>query len=156
MTEVQKTFRWYSLFKYVWFDTMVKPRGRCTHTLLTRRFLRGVIRIWRSHTSSIEKKIGKEFTYEDWLHCLHRSRFKTRFEICKDEDGELSDIRAIRRHSTEIIIPLKLMNYVMSHYRRDITQISGHTRKWHTTYLVDRSRDQFFFCRSWIGRRRRT
>ena len=35
---------------------------------------------------------------------------KTKFKICKDEDGELSDIRAIQTPSGEIIIPPKLTN----------------------------------------------
>ena len=48
----------------------------------------------------------EKFTYEDCLHCFYRIRFRTRFEICTDEDGELSDI-------CEIIIPSRLMNYVM-------------------------------------------
>ena len=47
-----------------------------------------------------------------WIDCLYRTSFETKFEFCKDEDGELSDIRAIRRHSGEIIPP-RLMNYVM-------------------------------------------
>ena len=45
--------------------------------------------IGRSHTSSFEKKIpkkiGEDFMYEDWLHCLHRRIFKTRLEICQDK-----------------------------------------------------------------------
>ena len=99
------------IFKYVWFDTMVNPRGR-----------RGVIRIWESHTSSIEKKIGKDVMYEDRMHCFHCRRFKTRFEICKNADKELSDIRVIRRHSAEIIILSRLTNHVMFH----------HNARWHT------------------------
>ena len=55
------------------------------------------------------------------LHCLYRRRFKTRFEICKHEDGELSEIRAIRRHSAEIIIHSRPMNYVMIHHTRRVT-----------------------------------
>ena len=46
-----------------------------------------------------QNKLRVEFTCEELVHCLHRRRFKRRFEICKDEDGELSDARAIRRHS---------------------------------------------------------
>ena len=60
------------------------------------------------HTSSIEKKIpklfGEGFMYECRLHCLHRRKFKTRLKICNDEDEESNNIRAIRRHSSEIII----------------------------------------------------
>ena len=73
MTDVQKTLRWYSHLQV----RMVRHHGESNrngvaHTLLTRRFLVGVTRIGRSHTSSTEKKIGKEFMFEDWLHCLHR------------------------------------------------------------------------------------
>ena len=39
--------------------------------------------------------------------CPYRRSFKARFEICKDEDGELSSIRAIRRHSGEDDYPTK-------------------------------------------------
>ena len=99
----------------------------CTHTLLTKRFLVCVIRIdGGSHTPSLEKKIEKEFMYEDWLHRLHRRRFKTKLEICKNADKEFSDIRAIRRHSAEIIIPSRMTNYVMFH----------HKRRWHTRKSV--------------------
>ena len=38
----------------------------------------------------------KEFTNEDSLNCLHLGSFKTRFEICKDEDGGLKFFRAIQ------------------------------------------------------------
>ena len=69
-----------------------------------------------------QNQLEGEFTYEDWLHCLYRRRFKTRFETCKDEDGELTDIRAIRRNSAEIGIPSRLRNDVMIHYRKDVTQ----------------------------------
>ena len=30
-------------------------------------------------------------------------KFKARLEICEDEDEELSNIRVIRRHSSEIL-----------------------------------------------------
>ena len=81
---------------YDLIDTMVNPRGRC-HANWERTVLR--------------RRLGTgKSSCEDWLHCFHRRRFKTRFEICKDEDGELSDIRAIRRHSAEIIIRSRLRN----------------------------------------------
>ena len=41
-------------------------------------------------------------------------------KICKDVDGQLSDTCAIRRHSDEIIIPSRLMNYVVVHCRRRV------------------------------------
>ena len=41
----------------------------------------------------------KEFTDEDLPHCLYLGISKTRFEICKDENGELRKIRAIQEHS---------------------------------------------------------
>ena len=75
-----------------------------------------------------------------WLHCLYRRRFKTRFEICKDEDAGLSDFRAIRRHSNEIIIFSRPMNYVMVHYRKGDT---------HTLLSnVDQARDQYSIAKA--------
>ena len=134
---------------------MVNPRGRCTHAPLTRRFLGGVIRIGRRHTSSIEKKIGKEFMYEDWLHCLHRGRFKTRFEIRKNEEGELSDIRAIRRHSAEIVLPSRLKNYMMFHHKGEVTHGRvRHTKKKVThrkeVHTLNRRRVHILCCRMWV------
>ena len=46
------------------------------------------------------------------MHCLYRRSFKTKFEICKDEDGEFSDIHAIRGRSGEMIIPPRLGSQV--------------------------------------------
>ena len=60
--------------------------------------------------------VEKEFTDEDWLHCLYLGSIKTRFEICKDEHGELRKIRAIQGHSGGMIISPRLMNYVLIPY----------------------------------------
>ena len=93
-----------------------------------------------------QNELGGEFTCEELVHCLHRRRFKTRFEICKDEDGELSDIRAIRRHSGEILIPSILMNYVMIPYM----EVNASTMWISSTRSI-------IYCRSWIrDRRKRT
>ena len=74
----------------------------------------------------------KEFTDEDWLHCLYLGSFKTRFEICKDENGGLRYIRAIQGHSNGMIISPRLMNYVMIPHR------------WKQfIYHVGRARDQY-------------
>ena len=87
-------------------------------------------------TLSIERKIpqstGEEFTDEDWPHCLYLGRIKTRFEICKDENGELRYIRAIQGQSGGMIISPRLMNYVMipHEWKRFI-------------YHVGRARDQY-------------
>ena len=48
----------------------------------------------------------------DWIECLHRGSCKTRFEFCKDADGELVYIRAIQGHSGGTFIHPELMNYV--------------------------------------------
>ena len=114
---------------------MVNPRGR-----------RGVIRIWESHTSSTEKKIGKDVMYEDRMHCFHCRRFKTRFEICKNADKELSDIRVIRRHSAEIIIPSRLTNHVMFH----------HKARWHTQKNVSHTEKRVTQRKSDTQRERHT
>ena len=53
----------------------------------------------------------------------------------KNADKELSDIRAIRRHSAEIIISTRPMNYVMFHHKMggDTHRRMCHTKKgWHT------------------------
>ena len=103
------------IFKCVWFDWHhgESKRKVYTHTLLTRRFLGCVKRILKGVIIPVLRRgLGKNSCTRIDCHCLHRRRFKTRFEICKDEDGELSDIRAIRRHSAEIII-----RYVMIHYK---------------------------------------
>ena len=39
-------------------------------------------------------------------------KLQNKFEICKDENGELSDIRAIQRHSGEMIFPSRLRSQV--------------------------------------------
>ena len=56
-------------------------------------------------------QMDKEFTDEDWLHCLYLGSIKTRFEFCK-ENEELWYIRAIQGHSGGVIISPRLMNYV--------------------------------------------
>ena len=61
-------------------------------------------------------QMEKEFTDEDWLHCLYLRSIKTRFEICEDENGEIRYIRAIQGHSGGMIISPRLMNYVMIPY----------------------------------------
>ena len=48
------------IFKYVWFDTTENPRERCTHTLLTRRFLGDVTRIGRRVILPVlRRRLGK-------------------------------------------------------------------------------------------------
>ena len=79
-----------------------------------------------------QNHLKKESADEDWFHCLYLGSFKTRFEICKDENGELRYIRAIQGHSGGIIISPRLMNYVMNPYR------------WKQfIYHVGRARDQY-------------
>ena len=83
---------------------------------------------------------------EDWLHCLDLGSFKTRFEICKDENGEMRKIRAIQVHSGGMIISPRLMNYVMIPYnwKRFI-------------YHVGRARDQHSIAEvGLVGRRKGT
>ena len=77
-------------------------------------------------------QLEKEVTDDDWLHCLCLVIIQTRFEICKDENGELRYIRAIQGHSGGMIISPRLMNYVMilDKWKRFI-------------YHVGRARDQY-------------
>ena len=80
----------------------------------------------------LQIQMEKEFTNEDWLNCFYLGSFKTRCEICKDEDGELEYIRAIQGHSGGIIVPPRLMNNVMIPH------------KWKEFfYHVGRARDQY-------------
>ena len=51
----------------------------------------------------------KEFTDEDWLHCIYLGSIKTRFEICKDDKGEDTFVRS---KGMQVESP-RLMNYVM-------------------------------------------
>ena len=60
-----------------------------------------------------KKQLVKEFTDEDWHHCLHLGSFKTRFENLENEHGELMYIRAIQGHSEGMIISPRLMNYLL-------------------------------------------
>ena len=153
-----------------------KWKKKCAHTHLTRRGERNAFGGCRTSgiVEKIPKLIGEEFKYEDWLHCLYRRRFKTRFEICKHEDGELSEIRAIRRHSAEIIIHSRPMNYVMIHHTRrvthteeGVTQRRGDTHReyphsfyilrehTHSADVCGANTKSIFCCRSCIGGRRR-
>ena len=60
----------------------------------------------------IESQLEKECKNIDWIECFHRGSCKTRFEFCKDADGELVYIRAIQGHSGGTIIQPELMNHV--------------------------------------------
>ena len=72
---------------------------------------------------------SKEFTNEDSLNCLYLGSFKTRFEICKDEDGGL---KFSHGHWGGIFVSPRLMNYEMV----------PHTWK-EFIYHVCRARDQY-------------
>ena len=85
----------------IWFDTMIKTNEkqmeRCIGMSLP--VLKGRFR----------SQFEKEFADEDCFHCLYLGSIKTRFEICKDENGELRHIRAIQSHSDGVIISPRLM-----------------------------------------------
>ena len=78
-------------------------------------------RHWDSVLSVLKGKfrnqMEKEFTDEYWLHCLYLGSIKTRFEICKDENGEIRYIPAIQGHSGGMIVSPRLMIYVMIPYK---------------------------------------
>ena len=77
-------------------------------------------------------QLEREFTDEDWLHCFYLGSIKTRFEICKDEKGEMRCIRAIQGHLDGVIISPRLMKYEMILY------------KWkRITYHVGRAGDRY-------------
>ena len=46
-----------------------------------------------------QSQLDKECANKDWIDYLYRGSYKTRFEICKDADGELVYIRSIQGHS---------------------------------------------------------
>ena len=89
-------------------------------------------------------QLEKEVTDDDWLHCFYLVIIQTRFEICKDENGELRYIRAIQGHSGGMIISPRLMNYVMI------------PRQMETIYLSRGSSTRsILHCRNWISGRRK-
>ena len=91
-----------------------------------------------------QNQLQREFTNEDWLHFFYLGSFKTRFEICKDKNGELRYIRAIQGHSGGIILPPRLMKYVMIPY------------EWKQfLYHVGRARDQYSVAEAGLVARRK-
>ena len=47
-------------------------------------------------------QLEKEFTDEDWLHCLYLKSIKTRFDICKDENGKLRFVSMLRETDSNL------------------------------------------------------
>ena len=77
----------------------------------------------------------KEFINEDSLNCFYLGSIKTRFEICKDEDGGLKLFRAIQGHSGGFFVSPRLLNFEMILYT------------WKEfIYHVGRARDQYFIA----------
>ena len=70
--------------------------------------------------------------------------FKTRFEICKDEDGGLKFFRAIQGHSGGFFVSTKT-----DEFRDD----SLHMERIHLSRGL--STRPILYCSSWIGRRRK-
>ena len=128
---MQKIFVWNSHLQ-VWHKHSSTPWSRWTRSRWSDAL--------GCETSSIEKKFPKtagERIYRrgDWLHCLYLGSFKTRFEIFRNENGELRYFRAIQCHSGGMIISPRLMNYVLIPYR------------WkRVIYHVGRARDQYFIA----------
>ena len=89
-------------------------------------------------------QLEKEFTDEDWFHCFYLGSIKTRFEICKDEKGELRKIRAIQGHSSGVI------NFTKIYELRDVSlQVETiHLSRGSSTRPILHSRN-------WIGGRRK-
>ena len=76
MTDVQKTLCWYSNLQVRMIRHHGESKRKGVHTIIWQEDSCEVsYEFWRSHTSSIEKKIGKEFMYEDLLHCFHLRSF---------------------------------------------------------------------------------
>ena len=127
MPEIQKGFRWNSLSKCVTnvvrhHDQDVREADGAMHWDVKLPVSKG----------RFQNQLEKAFTDEDSLHCLYLGSIKTRFAICKDENGELRHIRALQCHSGGMIISPRLMNYVTTPY------------KWkRVIYHVGRARDQY-------------
>ena len=49
------------------------------------RHCHGVLSVLKG---KFRNQLEKEFTDEDWLHCFYLGSIKTRFDICKDENGK--------------------------------------------------------------------
>ena len=92
------------------------------------------------------KSTGEGIHRRGLASLLYLRSFKTRSEICKNENAELRKIRAIHRHSGGMIISPRLMNYVMVllRWKRFICH-------------VGRARDQYSFAEAGlVARRKRT
>ena len=105
------------------------------------------VRHWDGVLSVLKEKfrnqLEKEFTDEDWLHCLYLGNIKTRFEISKDENGEIRkffDPRSLRwnDHVTET-----------DELHHDSLQVEA-------IYLSrGSSTKSILHCRNWISGRRK-
>ena len=128
---MQKIFVWNSHLQ-VWHKHSSTPWSRWTRSRWSDAL--------GCFSSSIEKKFPKtagERIYRrgDWLHCIYLGSVKTRFEIFRNENGELRYFRAIQCHSGGMIISPRLMNHVLIPYR------------WkRVIYHVGRARDQYFIA----------
>ena len=85
ITDVQKTLRWYSHLQVRVIRQHGESKRKGVHTLFWQKDSWEVsYELGRKSILTVfEKKIEKKFMYGDWLHCLHRRRFKTKLEICK-------------------------------------------------------------------------
>ena len=63
-----------------------------------------------------QNQLEREFTNEDWLLRFYNGSFKTRSEICKNENGELRYNRAIQGPSGGRIISPRQVHYQI-HWR---------------------------------------
>ena len=86
-----------------------------------------------------QSQLDKECANKDWIDYLYRGSYKTRFEICKDADGELVYIRSIQGHSGGV-----------AELRAESVQVEA-------IHLSHRSRERpIFHCGSWTGGRRKS
>ena len=151
---------------------MIRHHGESKRREYTHSFDKKIL--GRCHTNWVESFF--QYWEEDWerflvwgliaLPPLQKIQNKIWNLPKKDADKELSDIRAIRRHSAEIIISSRPMNYVMFHHMGgDTHRRMCHTKKgWHTNGVhtlciwkgdthtpmsyMDQARDQYYVAKA--------
>ena len=106
MTHAEKTLFETLIFKYAYFDTMID------------------VTVKKRERNSLER----EFTCEDWSHCLYRKSFK--FVHCAI---------SVQSENHKRIIPPRMMSYAMIPYKSTIHLFRGSS----TISLL--------YCRSWTG-----
>ena len=119
------------IFKYVYFDTM-------TNVTMKKKREQRIGMLFFQYGEKIPKSIGRRIHVKGLVALVFTSEAsKTKYKINEDEDGELSDLRAIQTQSGEIIVPLKIP------YKSTIHLLRGSSTR------------SLLYCRSWTGSKRK-